>query len=724
MGIKIDRKNKQFFLTTKNTVYALGVHEGKFLVHLYYGKKSRNAELTCHNARADFSPYSIEESGKFYLDSADLEFPVFGNGDFRASALRIRNLTNGADTSEFTYVSAKKIKGREELVGLPFASADEKTETLEIKLEDKTSGCLLTLLYTVFPQCDVITRSFILENKGKNDIRIEKCMALALDIHRTDLDMISFGGGYYNERVFKRAPLAHGNQRIFSRRGSTSHHFNPFFMIVDKKATEEKGDAFGFNLVYSGNYLDEVEVSCNDSTRVLVGLGDENFTYLLGSKERFVSPEAVMTYSSKGVGQVSRNMHDFVRSHILPKEKFPCRPVVLNSWEAMYFDINEDVLVDFAGEAASCGMDMLVMDDGWFGARINDKAGLGDWYENKEKFPEGLSVFVDRVKAKGVKFGIWIEPEMVNPNSDLYRAHPEWALVTPGYEPKLSRNQLVLDMANPDVVEYLKESFAKTFDGVAIDYFKWDMNRNMSAVYSAALPPERQGEAAYRYMLGVYELFRWFGEHFPNAMIENCSGGGGRYDLGMMKYSTQIWTSDNTHPDKRMYIQYGSSFGYPTSVMSCHVAKLEECENPRFLDYRFRLAMNGALGYELNILKASKEAKANMKAQVEEYRRYEELILRGDFYRLLNPYETDGKYAYYFVNKDDSEILLSFLQNFGDKTPKEYKLKVSRAIANATYVDKISGKYYEGAELKRGISITSDKDDQYGVMLHLVMRKA
>jgi alpha-galactosidase len=548
-------------------------------------------------------------------------------------------------------------------------------------------------------------------------------MSLALDIHRDDLEMISLQGGYYNERVYQRAPLIHGNQRICSRRGSTSHHFNPFFMLADKKTTEEKGEAYGFNFVYSGSYLDEVEVCCTGSTRVLVGLGEENFSYLLEAGESFTSPEAVMTYSTKGVGQVSRNMHKFVRSHILPKEKFENRPVVLNSWEAMYFDINEDVLVDFAREAAKCGMDMLVMDDGWFGARINDKAGLGDWFENKDKFPCGLGAFVDRVKAQGVKFGIWIEPEMINPDSDLYRAHPDWAMATPGYEALLSRNQLVLDMANPEVIAYLKDIFAKTFDGVAVDYFKWDMNRNMSAVYSAALPAERQGEAAYRYMLCVYELFRWFGEHFTGAMIENCSGGGGRYDLGMMKYSTQIWTSDNTHPDQRMYIQYGSSFGYPVSVMSCHVAKLEECENPRFLDYRFRLAMNGPLGYELNILKASDAAKANMKAQVEEYRKYEKLILEGDFYRLLNPYETDGKYAYYFVNEDNSEILFSFLQNFGDKKPKEYRLKISRALPNVTYIDKISGRSYEGAELNRGITITTDTEDQYGVMFHFARRK-
>ena len=718
MTVKIDRKNGRFYLNTKNTTYVLGVYAGRHLVHLYYGKKGRGIELSCHNERRDFAPYSFEGEERFFYEVADFEYPTFGNGDFRATPFKLRNLTSGADTSFFTYKSAKRIVGRVDIKGLPFATADENTETLEVTLADEVSGAILKLYYTVFPECDVISRYFRIENGGKCELKIEKCMSLSLDINRDGLDMISFEGGYYRERVYQRAPLIHGNQRIYSRRGSTSHHFNPFFMLADKRTTEERGEAYGFNLVYSGSFLDEVEVSYNPSTRVLVGLGEECFNYLLTPGETFTSPDAVMTYTTAGVGQVSRNMHSFIRSHILPKEKFESRPVVLNSWEAMHFDINEDVLVDFAREAVKCGMDMLVMDDGWFGTRLNDKAGLGDWFENRDKFPKGLGAFVDRIKSEGIKFGIWIEPEMINPDSDLYRAHPDWALTTPGYAPLLSRSQMVLDMSNPDVIAYLKQTFKKTFAGVKIDYFKWDMNRNMSAVYSKVLSPERQGEASFRYMLGVYELFGWFCETFPDAMIENCSGGGGRYDLGMMKYSTQIWTSDNTFPDKRMYIQYGASFGYPASVMSCHVAKLEACENPRFLDYRFRLAMNGPLGYELNILEASDAAKANMKREIEEYRKYEKLILCGDFYRLLNPYETDGKYAYYFVNEDNSEILLSFLQNFADKNPKEYKLKITRADKSATYVDSISGKTYSGEELNKGITVKTDTEEQYAVMYH------
>lgn len=723
MSVKIDRKNKQFYLKTKNTLYVIGLLGERYPVNLYYGRKGKAAAYDCRNKKETFAPYMNVEGETCYPETFMAEFPTFGNGDFRPTALKLRNLKNGSDTCDFVFRAAHRTEGRPALEGLPYAEANEKTETLELVMDDKATGCTLRLFYTVFYESDVISRYFVLENKTKKSLRIEKCMSLSLDIPSIGYELISNMGNYYNERAYQRGALMTGTHRIASRRGASGHSQNPFMMLVGAKTTEEKGEAYGFNFVYSGSFVNEIDVCRSGSTRVLLGLGDECFSYLLESGESFTSPEAIMTYTTAGMGQVSRNMHLFVREHILPKEKFSCRPVVLNSWEAVRFDIDEELLLRFAKEAAACGMDMLVMDDGWFGARVNDRAGLGDWVENKERFPEGLAAFAKRVKETGIKFGIWIEPEMVNPDSDLYRAHPDWVLEAPGVEPLLSRNQLVLDMANPKVLAYLKDIFSKTFAGVDVDYFKWDMNRNMSAVYSRALPAERQGEAAYRYMLGVYELFSWFCETFPNAMIENCSGGGGRYDLGMMKYSTQIWTSDNTYPERRMYIQHGASLGYPASVMSCHVAKLAECENPRFLDYRFRLAMNGALGYELNILNASEEAKANMKKQVEEYRRYEDLILKGDFYRLLNPHETDGVYAFYFVNEDNSEILLTFLQYGATDKPKEYRLRVPRALTNVTYTDRVSGALYEGAMLQRGLMVKSDGEAQFAKTFHFARRK-
>ncbi|MBE6548803.1 MAG: alpha-galactosidase [Ruminococcaceae bacterium] len=719
MSIKILTEENKIILKTKNTMYVMEMLHGRFPVHLYYGKNTKNTDFNFDNNYRSFSPYYEEYGKSFSPDTAPLEFSFFGYGDFRSSALKIFNSSSGSDITDFIFRKAKKFRGRKEISGLPYAEG--ASETLELIFDDAVTKSELHLYYTLFNDCDVISRYFTLKNKGKNDIRIEKCMSLSLDIQNKECDLISFQSKYFYERHVCREPLYQGNRRITSRRGSSSHHANPFFVIADRKATEEKGEAYGFNFVYSGSYLNEIEVDQNGTVRAMVGLGDECFNYLLCADEEFTSPEAIMTYSAKGIGEISRNMHSFVRSHILPADVFAKRPVVLNSWEAFHFDIDEETMVNFAKSAVECGMDMVVMDDGWFGSRRNDKAGLGDWTPSHELFKNGLRAFVDRVRSTGVKFGIWIEPEMVNPDSDLYRAHPDWVLCADGREKLLSRNQLVLDMANPEVIEYLKASFDKCFEGVNIDYFKWDMNRNMSHPESPYLPAERKRESSYRYMLGVYEFFRWLRERFPNAMIENCSGGGGRYDLGMMKYSTQIWTSDNTNPQDRIKIQYGSSFGYPASVMSCHVAnRNSEISDPKLLEFGFRVALNGPLGYELNIINADASVKNTMKDQIKEYRKYEDLIMNGEFYRLKSPFE-DGCYAYYFVKKDNSEILLSYLQSESDKKERVHRLKISRAIRGVIYRDNLSGLEISGNELRKGITIKADKDGKYAKMFHFTL---
>ena len=713
----------QIILRTAHTAYALGILYGKFPVHLYYGRKTRGMDLTYRPNVRSFSPFYPEHGLEYLPDTALCEFPCFGYGDFRASAIRVRDLSTGSDATEFLFKMAKKRKGRLPLPApvfgeLPYAEADGQTETLELLLNDPVTGCELHLYYTVFPEEDVISRYMTIVNKGVAPVSLEKCMSLCLDIPRGDLELISCTGEHVRERHVSRAPVGVGVKRVTSRRGASSHQANPCILLCDPKATEERGEVYGLNFVYSGSFLDELEVDQTGMTRVLVGLGDETFSWRLEAGESFTSPEAVMTYSPRGIGEVSRNFHRFTRNHILPPEPFDRRPVVLNSWEAFYFNIDGKLMEDFAAGAAEVGMDMPVMDDGWFGSRRNDRAGLGDWYPHPDLFPDGLKAFVERAKAKGVRFGIWIEPEMVNPDSDLYRAHPEWALSAPGRVPLESRQQLVLDMGNPAVVDYLTASFETCFKDVPIDYFKWDMNRHLSPVYSNVLPPERQGEASFRHMCGVYELFRRLRAMFPNAMIENCSGGGGRYDLGMMKYSTQIWCSDNTDPVSRTYIQYGSTLGYPTAVMSCHVANHgRSVEDPRKLNYGFRVAMNGPLGYELNILGASDTAKAAMSEQIQEYRACEHLILRGDFYRLLDPFAC-GRYAYYFASPDSRELLVSYLQNHGDPKRTVYTLKISRALRGVTYRDTLTGKTCTGDELRRGITVESDTEGLYAVMWH------
>lgn len=720
MAVIFDNEHRRVILTTNDTEYVIEIIRERFLGHVYYGPKTADGVPDFAYRIASFSPY-YEGFFDFQPDMCATEYSYFGNGDFRCTSLKVRS-ANGSSVTGFEYRSHRVFKGRAPIDRLPYAEAGDSDSTLEITLWDSVSQCELKLYYTVFEDCNVISRYMKLTNKGTSPVEIEKCMSLQCDLPGTDYDMITLYGKHGCERLFSRTPLHRGNQSIYSRRGTSSHQFNPFMGICRRTATEEKGDCYGFNFVYSGSFLGEAEVGQESGCRVQLGLGGENFGWHLSPGEVFESPEAVMTFSAVGVGGMSRNFHKFTRDRILPKEIHKNRPVVLNTWEAVYFNIDEKILSDFAEKAVKYGIDMLVMDDGWFGARENDSAGLGDWWANPVKFKNGLGAFVKKIKKTGIKFGIWIEPEMVNPDSDLYRAHPEWTLRCAGRESMLSRNQLVLDMSNPCVVEYLKNSFEDAFGDVPIDYIKWDMNRHLSQVGSDFLPPERQKEASHRYMLGVYDLYRWFRERFPDVMIENCSGGGGRYDLGMMKYSHQIWASDNTDPVWRTRIQYGSSLAYPASTMSCHVS--HPGDDPDEIEYRFTVAAGGILGYEMNILNMDDKVLERIPGQIERYRRWEELIKTGDFYRLSNPCEKIYG-SYYFTDSARNTILLTFVQLEADKDHKEIRLRVSCADKNAVYTDALTKERYTGDQLRKGITVTTGTEDKrYYRMWELIRDRA
>lgn len=717
MSIRFDKATSRLILNTKHTQYIIKILHNKYPVHLYYGKKLKNNDIDFVNHLSYFTPYRDIENEAVSLNNESLEYPYYGYDEYRTTSVRIKN-SNGNSVTHFTYRKHRVFKGRYVIESLPCAEPENGTQTLEIELFDEISSCTLKLYYTVFEDSDVITRYSVIENIGTNSVEIEKMMSLSLDFPEAEYDTITLCSKVQiEERNVVRTPVTYGNHSIFSRRGASSHYFNPFTAVVGRNTTEEKGIAYGFNLVYSGNFLSEIEKTANLPVRYQTGIGSDNFSWHLCPGEMFETPEAVMTFTEKGIGQMSRNMHSFIRKHILPEERISPRPVVLNSWEAVLFDINEELLINFTDESRKYGIDMLVMDDGWFGKRYSDNAGLGDWYENREKFPCGLKAFVDKVKAKGIKFGIWIEPEMVNPDSDLYRAHPDWILGVPGIEPSRSREQYVLDMSNPDVIDYLKNIFEKTLGDVPIDYIKWDMNRNMSEVGSFYLPAERQGEVAHRYIIGVYSLLKWFRERFKDIMIETCSGGGGRYDLGMMKYGEQIWTSDHTWPDRRIRIQAGSMIAYPASTMSCHVSNPgEETEE---MDFRFKVAICGMLGYEFNILNIPDNIKEQIPKQIEIYRKCENLIKYGDFYKLYDPFKTDIS-AYYYVNTDSTEILLTFLQQDTEKPLKEYTLKIKRAKKSAVYKDILSGATYYGDELIKGIKVKSD-NKRSGKLFHFKM---
>ena len=714
MAIRYDRENKQFTLTTKNTKYVFDVLGDRYLLHRYYGKKS--AEVRPYEPfMVSFAPYQPSVGNSWSPDIFPQEFSFFGSGDFRTAALKLRG-ADGSCVTDFVYSSYKKIRGRVNIDGIPCARAGENCETLAVTLSDSVTKCVLTLYYTVYYDEDIITRYLTLKNGGAGPVRIEKCMSLTLDLLFAGYDMVTLYGSHYSERHYQRVPLHHGMQSVYSRRGMSSPQYNPFMALCSVKASETRGDVYGFNFVWSGSFLDEVEVDQMNRARVQIGLGEENFGYLLEPGESFDSPEAVLTYSSRGFGKMSANFHDFTRRYVLPEysTKHP-HPVVLNTWEACYFNIDEDKLIKFAIESAKVGFDMLVMDDGWFGERKDDWAALGDWYPNPVKFKHGLKSFAEKVHGAGISFGIWIEPEMVNPNSDLYRAHPEWALSAPGRVPSESRQQLVLDMSNPEVIEYLKVSFDKTFRDVPIDYIKWDANRHLSDVYSRALPPERQDEAAFRYMKGVYALLEWFGKRFPDAPIESCSGGGGRYDLGMMRYGFQIWASDNTWPYDRLWMQRTALIAYPAATMSCHVSN--PGDDLRSLDYRYKVAVGGMLGYELNILDMNDDIKAEMTRQVKEYKTFEHVIREGDYHSLVSPVENDHA-AYYYASPDRREFVFSLIEK-KDSTPRRTKpYRIREADRAKNYKEMMSGKTYSGAELRDGLVLDITGKDDSAILLY------
>ena len=715
MSIRYIKDQQMFVLMTQNTKYAFDVYLGRFLRHRYYGKRT----MPIPEAKHDTAPLSAYLAGTQQSDSPDLllqECSFFGSGDYRASSLGLTG-ADGTGVTDFVYQSYRIFKGRRHLDGLPAARADEKTDTLEITMYDALNACTLKLYYTVFPKENVISRYMVLENRGSADVTIDRCMPMMLEIDRFDLDMVSLHGKHESECTYQRFPVHHGIQSTFSRRGASSPQHNPFLALCAHNATEEKGDVYGFNFVYSGSFLNEVEVDQLNRTRVVMGLGSEYFSYTVAPNEQFCSPEAVMTFSASGFGTMSRNFHNFIRAHILPPVSVEQpHPVVLNTWEAVVFKINEDLLLNFAEESHRLGVDMLVLDDGWFGARTNDWTGLGDWFANPNIFPNGLGSFVKKIKEKGVKFGIWIEPEMVNPDSDLYRAHPEWCLHAAGRDFHYCRSQLVLDMANPEVIDYLMASFDKTFGDADIDYFKWDMNRHMCDVGSTALPPEKQKELPFRYMKNVYRLLDWFHTRFPNAVIETCASGGGRYDLGMMCHGFQIWTSDNTKPNARTAIQANALIAYPAATMSCHV------NNPRDsmkgLDYRYKVAVGGMLGYELNILKMTDEIKDEIAREIKEYKAFEHLMRLGVYYNLA--FHTKYDYsAYYYVSPARDEMLLSVIEKADGKADRTKLLKLKEAIADATYTDLRTGAQYRGEELRRGLRVELSKEPDTAHLLHL-----
>lgn len=727
MPISFDEKTKIFKLDTKASTYAFTIAEGGFPVHLYYGARLPDANLKHLMYRGWFdshSPYSEGvEDPLFSVDVAPMEYPTNGAGDFRISALSVRN-ADGNTVTDLRYVSHKITKGKPALSGLPatFAKEDE-AETLEIELIDSVTGVKAFLLYTVFENYSAMTRSARIENTGKYAAELERAYSACIELPTMDMDLIHLYGKWNKENTTARDHLQHGIQSIRSKRGMTGARHNPFVALAQQNATEETGEVYGCNFIYSGNFAIDIETETRGCPRILVGINPEDFCWRLEPGESFTTPEAVMVYSANGIGEMSRTFHHLYLDHLMRSEwTKKKRPLLINSWEAAYFDFDGDKLVEFAREAKKLGIEMLVMDDGWFGNRFDDHRALGDWQVNEEKLGGTLGQLADRINAEGLKFGIWYEPEMINPDSNLYRAHPDWVICAPGRAKSISRHQCVLDMTRKEVRDYIFDLMYSVISKANIAYIKWDCNRDISEAASLALPPERQGEFFHRYVLGVYDLMDRVTSAFPHILLENCSSGGGRFDAGMMYYSPQIWTSDNTDPIERLSIQFGASMCYPVASMGAHVSA-----NPRAsITTRGNVAMCGTFGYELDPCKMTDEEKEIVKKQVADYHKYYDLIRYGDFYRITSPVEDPFLCDWEFVSPDKNEALFTLVvmrqpENF-------YQLYRLRGLdPDKMYTDEDTGEIYSGALLMNaGINITPQNGswltDGESIVKHFVVK--
>lgn len=680
MAIRFDEKKRTFTLHTKRTTYQMQADRYGYLLHLYYGRRTEGCmEYLLTYADRGFSgnPYDAGNDRTYSLDALPQEFPCRGTGDYRSPAFAVKN-ADGSFDCDLRYQGYEIRKGKYTLPGLPAVYAKEdEAETLVIDLKDFVSGIAVRLLYGVLPELDIITRSAEIINEGNDRIYLEKAQSACLDFVTGNYDLISFYGRHAMERQFQRIPVAHGAQVIGSRRGLSSHQYNPAMILAESGTCEEHGGCYAMSFVYSGNFKGEAEKDQYNQTRFQLGLHDDMFSYPLEKGENFFVPEAILSYSGEGLGRLSRNLHDCVREHICRgKYKDQVRPVLLNSWEASYFDFDGNSLYELAEHAAAAGIELFVMDDGWFGKRNDDNSGLGDWAVNEEKLGETLSSLIKRVNSLGLKFGIWVEPEAVNEDSDLYREHPDWVIGVPGRLPVRGRNQLVLDFSRKDVVDSVFEKICNVLDQGNIEYLKWDMNRALANVSSAMR--EEPGRLLHDYVLGVYDFLERLVIRYPDMLIEGCCGGGGRFDMGMLYYAPQIWCSDNTDAVDRLLIQYGTSFCYPVSAVGSHVSAVPNHQTGRETPLHTRkvVAMSGTFGYELDLGKLSEEERQEVRSQIKDYHKYAPLIQKGEYYRLTNPH-TEEAAAWEFVSKDKEEVLLNvvMVKIHGNMTPVYVCLK-------------------------------------------------
>ena len=706
MSIRIDHETGLITLHTLHTSYQMWADGQGVVHHLYYGPAIGGSDLRGLEFYSDcgFSPQpaGMDRQRDYSLDTLCQEYTGSGVGDYRIGCLRLAG-PDGSRAADLRFVSAEAVPGKYALPGLPAACAEDGAcETLRLKLRDAVHGLTVTLLYGVFAQADVITRAALLENEGSGPIRLDKAASACLDLPFGPWELIHFHGRHCMERQPERVPLSHNIQTLRSARGASSHQHNPFAILAAPHTTEEAGECLGAMLVWSGNFKIECEVSQMQSTRLVAGVSDDDFSWTLEPGGQFAAPEVLFCYSDQGLSELSARYHRFLQRHIIrsPWRDKP-RPILINNWEATYMDFDAQRIWDIARQARDLGVEMLVLDDGWFGERSDDSSGLGDWQFNEKKLGCTFDQLIGRVREMGLLFGLWIEPEMVCANTALYAAHPDWALSIPGRAPATGRSQLVLDMGRPDVVDYLYDLFHRLLAEHDIAYIKWDMNRNLTDVYSRALPPERQGEAAYRYMLGLYSLLDRLTRDFPQVLFEGCAGGGGRFDAGMLCYCPQIWCSDDTDAIHRIKIQYGTSFGYPPCAMGSHISASPNHQTGRstLLSTRAVVAMAGTFGYELDLQKLTADEKEMVKAQIVRYKQLQPLLLEGRCERLTDAVTDTCFTAWQFTAPDRSRAAVSVVVIDPQANPWPIHIRLRGLDPQALYHESLTERVYTGAAL-------------------------
>lgn len=728
MSVRYIESKKTFLLQTKNSTYQMKVSDYGYLLHLYYGERLEDEDLSYLIQLQDrgFSPNPNEAGNDrtFSLDFLPQEFSSDGSCDYRLSSIEVKN---GDGSYAFVGKAAKHeiYAGKYSLEGLPslWAADQDRVDTLEIWLTDPATQLTAVLCYSVFEEKDIITRAVKVINESEETIYLNRIMSMTMDFMDSDYDFIHFDGRHTMEREWSRNPLAYGIQNVGSFRGASSHQHNPFAILCERGASEDDGRCYGFSFVYSGNFMCKVEKDQYDQTRIVMGIHPKHFSYQLKPGERFTAPEVVLAYSGKGLTHLTHLYHRVYRENLckspyVRKE----RPILINSWEAAYFDFDEAKLLEIAKEAVDMGVELFVLDDGWFGNRNDDNAALGDWDVNTAKLPRGLGGLSEDIHEMGLNFGLWIEPEMVSENSGLYRKHPDWCLQMPRRQPSRGRYQLVLDLSREDVRDYIVTSINSVLDSARIEYVKWDMNRFITDAWSAIAEKEKQGEIYHRYILGLYDIMNRIILTHPEILFCGCSGGGGRFDPGMLYYQPQIWCSDNTDAVCRLKIQYGTTFVYPVSAMESHVSVCPNHQTGRTvpLETRGITAMDGILGYELDSTKLTEEEKRICRQQVEAYKRNYPLIVYGDYYRLTNPYTFSEYVAWEHVSQNRDEALISLVLTEKEANDAQRYVKAKGLNPQMQYqVDGMEGSLSGQALMSAGLPVPGKLMQYEAVQYHI-----